>query len=144
MFVVPPMKAIIDDDATLRLMNTIPFYNQEHIILSDIKIVKEQFLDKEKNIFHSILEKKTNLVKKEIERYNDDVVNDKKNGIYRPVIQFPERDTSILERGHEYLKNSSYKSGKFITPYVIWAAVNNQYINCKFDVVYYHREKRFF
>ncbi|MBK9736913.1 MAG: hypothetical protein IPO92_18935 [Saprospiraceae bacterium] len=67
---------------------------------------------------------------------NIDVINNQTK-ITRPVIQFPNESTFILEKGQEYLKYASYKSGKFITPYVVWAALHDQYINCTLDKIVY-------
>lgn len=140
LFVIPPLKGIIHDDYTIKLLNQIPFYTKDKLeIKEDIKIRKEKFLHEEKSLLNEFVSYKMSLIAEKKYKYDNDLVNDPH--IKRPHIQFPHEDTFILERGQEFLKYKSYKSGKYVTPYVIWASINDQFINCRLNKVYYYQEK---
>ncbi len=79
-----------------------------------------------------------------VEEINLERNNKQKSNVDRPKIQFPEESTFILEKGQEYLKYKSFKSGKFITPYVVWAALHDQYINCTLDKILFLKRNAIF
>ena len=49
----------------------------------------------------------------------------------RPRISYPSLEDFILEHGQRMLVSHRLMSGKYITPYVIWGAFNNQFANSK-------------
>lgn len=132
LFSIPPLRESIKDEATKNLLENIPFVD-----LTTINLVNEKFLKDEHSLLNQILEQREDSIKKEKVTYEKFIALDGERNIKRPEIQYPVRETFILERGQEYLKRRSHKSGKHITPYVIWAAVNDQYVNCTLDSVYY-------
>ena len=75
--------------------------------------------------------------KKEIE---DEIkaYNTYSQGTDKPQINFPTLDEFILDSGQELLVTRYEKYGKFINPYIVWAAYNNQFTNCTlkyFDII---------
>lgn len=134
LLVISPMKGVIDNPITIKLLENIPYYKNFLIPEEKIKFVSETFLSDEKEVLKAYLERRQNKFLEESNRYQSDVKND---GIKRPQLQYPNKETFILERGQEFLKFSNYKSGKYITPYVLWAAVHDQFLNCSLDTVYY-------
>jgi hypothetical protein len=148
LFIIPPIKGYIIDEPTLNMLKEINKYKiieKDKIKEKNKKITaeKEMFIDNEIIILKDYLKKQQMFLLKEIENYNkqvSDIKNERElkgiKEIKRPEIQYPKAEAFILERGQEYLKYASMKSGKYITPYVIWATVNNQFINCSLDKVY--------
>lgn len=137
LFIIPPMKAYIKDDMTDELFSKIYTYKKidDDSDNDKIKEVLEDFLEDEKKILEKFIKRRNNAIVKEQESYMDLIKNEK--NITRPEIQFPSKDTFILERGQEFIKYRIYKSGKYITPYVVWAALNDQYVNCSLENVYH-------
>lgn len=150
LFIIPPMKAYIKDEMSTELFSKIHIYkkNDDDSVEDSIKEVQEDYLKDEKEILEKFIKRRNKKVKFEQDKYNkiiqaevlkakgkeDDINYVKMN---RPEIQFPSKDTFILERGQEFIKYNSYKSGKYITPYVVWAALNDQYVNCSLENVYH-------
>lgn len=134
LLVISPLKVVIDDPLTRELLNAIPYYKTHSRTEDTVKFVEETFLNDEKKVLMAYVSRRKEKVLEESRRYQLDIEND---NIKRPKIQFPNEETFILERGQEYLKYRNYKSGKYITPYVLWAAVNDQFLNCSLDTVYY-------
>ncbi len=136
LFVISPMKAIIDDEKTRELISMIPFYNNSDATSNKntYEFVKETFLKNENAALKNYIKRRKERHIIEYNRYKNDVTGD---GIKRPIIQYFNEETFILDRGQEYLKYSSYKSGKYITPYVLWGAIHDQFINCSMDIVYF-------
>ena len=146
LFTIPPLKAMINSSMCEKLKNSIPFYKYKgYIEKYKLPIMgKEMFLKNDAELLNKYLKKKNDFVKNKIEAYETKIdiidVGRKSNQlpkIKRPDIQFPNKSTFILEKGQEYLKYISYKAGKFITPYVVWAALHDQYINCSLDKIIY-------
>lgn len=132
--IISPMKVVINDNPSKELLGKIPYYNNFLIKDDKIRFVKETYLSDEKEVLLGYINRRNEKFSQESKRYQEDVQND---GVTRPQIQYPNKDTFILERGQEFLKFSNYKSGKYITPYVLWAAVHDQFLNCSLDTVYY-------
>ncbi len=146
LFTIPPLKAMIKSDMCEKLLKNIPYFTYDGYIsrYNLPNMHEEQFLKYDYHILKSHLKKKTNFVNNKIYDYeskiaeiNNERKNKQKPEVVRPKIQFPEESTFILEKGQEYLKYISFKSGKFITPYVVWAALHDQYINCTLDKIVY-------
>lgn len=134
LFVIPPMEKIIKTGITINLWDVLlkNVYNQ-----ADQSIfVKEDFLKREEKLLERIIDRNERKVHDEINRYNINTTNEERKHVNRPSIQFPTPSTFILEKGQEYLKYTNYKSGKYITPYVLWAALHDQFINCSLDIIY--------
>lgn len=137
LFIIPPMKAYIKDDLTDELFSKMYTYKKkdDDRKKEKLKEVPEDFLKDEKKILEKYINRRNNAIVKEQESYMNLIKNEK--NITRPEIQFPSKDTFILERGQEFIKYRIYKSGKYITPYVVWAAMNDQYVNCSLENVYH-------
>lgn len=133
LLIIPPMNVVINDGAIKNLINRIPYY-RAIINEGELKFEKETFLKDEKEDLKRHIHPVNTKYKEESDRYNSDVKN---SVVSRPEIQYPNEETFILERGQEYLKYKNNKSGKYITPYVLWAAVHDQFLNCSLDTVYY-------
>ncbi|MBK8549486.1 MAG: hypothetical protein IPL63_19760 [Saprospiraceae bacterium] len=101
LFTIPPVKYSIKDAPTLSFLKAIPVV--DNIAL---KTETERFLKKEKSLLADIITEKKLGIKKEEQRYNQDI-NEEVKEIKRPDIQFPSDDTFILERGQEFLKGKS-------------------------------------
>ncbi|MBK8347147.1 MAG: hypothetical protein IPL08_05805 [Saprospiraceae bacterium] len=153
LFTIPPMKAMIKSEMGDKLLKNIPFFSYDGYIkrYNLPKLYEEQYLKYDYHILKSYLKKKTNFVNDKIKEYDTKVEeinlernNKQKSNVDRPKIQFPEESTFILEKGQEYLKYKSFKSGKFITPYVVWAALHDQYINCTLDKILFLKRNAIF
>lgn len=57
----------------------------------------------------------------------------------RPAIDKISIDSFILRSGQEFLVSHCYKSGKEITPFIIWSALHNQFTNCTLTKFLYER-----
>ena len=139
LFVIPPLKKIIDTTKSRDLIKIIG-------IPEDIKFkvnktepveffIKEDFISDEVVKLNKRLKRNKEKVEKELAYYEEH----KGNSVKRPEIQFPSPSTFILNRGQEYIKSVNFKSGKYITPYIIWAALHDQFINCSLDKIFYLR-----
>ena len=129
LMIIPPMKTIIDDDQVVSLAKYV-YPNKEIYPDKEIKKVKEDFLKDEKKLLDSYINRMNKRIEDEYKRYIGDIKN---GGVTRPGIQSLTLDTFILERGQEFIKYRSYKSGKQITPYVVWAALKDQFVNCRLE-----------
>ena len=54
---------------------------------------------------------------------------------FLPYLKYPTLDMFILEDGEKYLYNKYAIWGKNLSSYMIWAAFNNQFVNCKLTEV---------
>ena len=48
-----------------------------------------------------------------------------------PYLEYPTDDTFIMEKGDMYLSQRYAIFGKDLSAYMLWAALNNQFVNCK-------------
>jgi len=64
-------------------------------------------------------------IKEEVKAYQE-----YSEGTDKPKINYPTLDEFILDSGQELLVTRYEKYGKFINPYIIWAAYTNQFTNC--------------
>ncbi|MCT4699165.1 MULTISPECIES: DEAD/DEAH box helicase family protein [Tenacibaculum] len=53
-----------------------------------------------------------------------------------PALNFPEFKTFVLEKGEDYLANTYPIFGRDISGYITYAAITNQFINCKLEKVF--------
>jgi hypothetical protein len=67
-------------------------------------------------------------------RYNSDLEN---RSLHKPPLRFPSRDELMLEVGDKYLASHHPSYGSDVAAYFIWAAFNDQFLNCKLTSVYY-------
>lgn len=133
---IPPLSSVIDDNNTKVFLN---FY------LSALGITPQviQNKSKHKNFEHefNILDK--HFTKKNIERltiakqYNKSITKAanglSKNG--RPNIINQALDNFIIQRGQDYLVYSSFKSGKKVLPFLLWSALQNQFVDSNLNAL---------
>lgn len=53
-----------------------------------------------------------------------------------PTLNFPEFKTFVLEKGEDYLANTYPVFGGDISGYITYAAITNQFVNCKLEKVF--------
>lgn len=58
----------------------------------------------------------------------------------KPSLRFPSMDEIILEVGDRYLSSYHPNYGSNISAYILWAALNNQFQNCKLHTIHYEEK----
>lgn len=53
-----------------------------------------------------------------------------------PDVHFPSFEDFVISNGQRFITNYSEWYGKYIVPYFIWAALNDQFQNCKLEQVF--------
>ncbi len=100
----------------------------------DFRVAKLEKAERELSLIKSRYDEKYELFKQYIEGYQEEVSKRKIKD--RPYISPPNFTDFLLEHGQEYLVSRNYISGKLITPYLIWAAFNDQFPTCKLSKVF--------
>lgn len=59
---------------------------------------------------------------------------DKQIDSNKPI--FTNLDNYIIEKGEKYLKKHYPSFGKNLSNYIYWAALTNQFVNCKLEKIY--------
>ncbi len=54
-----------------------------------------------------------------------------------PRLQYPSFEDFVISDGQNYLTNYAEQYGKHIIPYFIWAAMNDQFQNCRLDTIFF-------
>jgi len=78
-------------------------------------------------------------VKKEIKAVEK--IENKRKEEMLPFLKYPTLDMFILEEGEKYLYTTFAIFGKDLPAYMIWAAYNNQFVNCKLKELSSSNEK---
>ena len=131
LFVIPPMPEMIECAEFDNLKKILPGY-----VLKDVTEKKTKDLKDESKIVNRLIQRQQDKIAEERKRYETEAK--KTPNVKRPAIQYPSYETFLLEKGQDYLKYTNLKSGKAVTPYVLWAALNNQYVNCELKRIYYY------
>jgi len=71
--------------------------------------------------------------KKEIDTVCD--LNEKGERKYLPELNYPTEDLFILKKGERYLSSTFAIFGRDFPAYILWAAFNNQFVNCKIKTI---------
>lgn len=79
-------------------------------------------------------------VKKGIDYHNFHNIFVKGRSSKKPKLDFPTEDEFILSDGDRYIASTYSIFGAKPSAYIIWAAFNNQFINCTLDSVYYEEQ----
>jgi hypothetical protein len=140
----------MDNDMAVEIVSKINTYknNLEDDKKDKLVAVTEDFIKDEKKILDDFIDRRNKKIKGIQDKYHKFMQEEENKAkeresdvnyvkMNRPEIQFPSKDTFILERGQEFIKYRSYKSGKYITPYVLWAALKDQFVNCTLDEIYH-------
>jgi len=82
---------------------------------------------------YELLSQKYNEIRKQIKKEIKAVerIENKRNEEMLPFLKYPTLDMFILEKGEKYLYTTFAIFGKDLPAYMIWAAYNNQFVNCK-------------
>jgi len=110
--------------------------------ISNNEILKHYFLMdySSKPYFHhlytdqyQLISKKYNQIRERVKKEIEEVekIEDKRKEELLPFLKYPTLDMFILEKGEKYLYTSFAIFGKDLPAYMIWAAFNNQFVNCK-------------
>lgn len=111
-------------------------YNQfESGILKGFKLDESNF-GKAQNINN-----KTNQLK-DFYNFQRSSVNDQieefenhDNSNFRPILRYPSFEEYVLERGEKYFYNQYLFYGHRVSPFIIWAALNDQFQNCTLNSI---------
>ena len=103
-------------------------FKDKFFMHSDWKYVHHLYPDQYRHIstkYNAIRER----IKKEIEEI-ESIEEERKQNLL-PYLKYPSLEMFILEKGEQYLYSTFAIFGKDLPSYMIWAAYNNQFINCK-------------
>ncbi|MBV7268946.1 DEAD/DEAH box helicase family protein [Winogradskyella luteola] len=57
------------------------------------------------------------------------------NSNFRPILRYPSFEEYVLERGEKYFYNQYLYYGHRVSPFIIWAALNDQFQNCTLNAI---------
>jgi len=126
LLIATPDKLINDDYSSFN----VPFLQHSKIDLKDSGKVHDY--NEQKTKLEYYYNEKREVINEEISQFENNACE----GVnQRPIIRYPSIDEWILEKGEKFFYSQYLFYGHRISPFILWAALNDQFQNCTLNKI---------